>query len=273
MNAFTMGPAILFCPADRPDRYAKALERADAVILDLEDAVAAENRDGARRMLIEHPLDPTRTIVRVNPVGSPDFAADLAALQQTGYRTVMLAKTERFEDPAKVSDYAVVALCETALGILNAPDIASAPNVVALMWGAEDLVASLGGSSSRRESGSYRDVAVHARSRVLLAAGAFGKVAIDSVYLDIPDHAGLLGEAVDAQASGFGAKASIHPGQMQVIRQAFTPTPDQVDRARRILAAAGDTGGVFTFEGQMVDEPLLRHARAILVRADPSTEP
>lgn len=273
MSTFTMGPAILFCPADRSDRYAKALERADAVILDLEDAVAAENRAEARRMLIENPLDPERTIVRVNPVGSADFAADLEALSSTAYRTIMLAKTERLEDLAKVSDYAVVALCETALGVLNAPDIAAAPNVVAMMWGAEDLVASLGGSSSRKESGIYRDMAIHARSRVLLAAGAFGKVAIDSVYIDIPDHAGLLGESVDAQASGFRAKASIHPGQMQFIRQAFTPTPEQVDRAQRILAAAQSATGVFTFEGQMVDEPLLRHARAILVRADPAITP
>ncbi len=225
MTAFIMGPAILFCPADRPDRYAKALERADAVIIDLEDAVAPGNREAARAALIEHPQDPERTIVRVNPVGSPDFAADLAALGSTQYRTVMLAKTESAADAAALGDYSVVALCETALGVLNAAQIAAAPNVVALMWGAEDLIASLGGSSSRTESGSYRDVALHARSQVLLAAGAHGKVAIDSVYLDIGDHAGLLAESLDAQASGFGAKASIHPGQMPVIRQGFAPTP------------------------------------------------
>ena len=100
MTAFTMGPAILFCPADRPDRYAKALERADAVIIDLEDAVAPGNREAARAALIEHPQDPERTIVRVNPVGSPDFAADLAALGSTQYRTVMLAKTESAADAA-----------------------------------------------------------------------------------------------------------------------------------------------------------------------------
>lgn len=264
---FTMGPSILFCPADRSDRYAKAQERADAVVIDLEDAVAADNREAARRMLVEHPVDPARTIVRVNPAGSADFAADLTALRDTDYRTVMLAKTETPGDLAAVADYAVVALCETALGVLNAQQIAAAQNVVALMWGAEDLVASLGGSSSRNGSGGYRDVALHARSQVLLAAGAFGKVAIDSVYLDIADHEGLLAEAIDAQASGFGAKASIHPGQMDVIRQAFTPTPEQVERARQVLAAAETAGGVFTFEGQMVDEPLLRHARATLARA------
>lgn len=266
MSTFTMGPSILFCPADRPDRYAKALERADAVILDLEDAVAADRRAEARRALVGNPLDPQRTIVRVNSVGTEDFAADLEALSKTSYRTIMLAKTEDAADLAKVADYAVVALCETALGIVNAPQFAAAPNVVALMWGAEDLVASLGGSSSRKASGTYRDVARHARSQVLLAAGAYGKVAIDSVYIDIPDLAGLLGESVDAAASGFGAKASIHPSQMPVIRQAFAPSAEEVDRATRILAAAEQAPGVFTFEGQMVDEPLLRHARATLAR-------
>lgn len=271
MSIFTMGPAILFCPADRPDRYAKALERADAVILDLEDAVAPENKSAARQALVENPLDPERTIIRVNPVGTADFSADLRALSSTDYRTIMLAKTEGAEDLSRLSSYAVVALCETALGILNAQVIAGTRNVVALMWGAEDLVASLGGSSSRRESGTYRDVVRHARSQVLLAAGAYGKVAIDSVYIDIDDHAGLLGESVDAAASGFGAKASIHPGQMPFIRQAFIPTTEQVDRAKNVLAAAEKSAGVFTFEGQMVDEPLLRHARATLARHSSTT--
>lgn len=267
MIPFAMGPAILFCPADRPDRYAKALERADAVIIDLEDAVAPGNRVAARAALIEHPQDPQRTMVRVNPVGSTDFAADMAALGSTHYRTVMLAKTESAADVAALGEYAVVALCETALGVLNAAQIAAAPNVVALMWGAEDLIASLGGSSSRTGSGSYRDVALHARSQVLLAARAHSKVAIDSVYLDIADHAGLIAESLDAQASGFGAKASIHPGQMPVIREGFAPTAEQVERAVRILEAATRNSGVFAFEGQMVDEPLLRHARMIRARA------
>ena len=271
--SFSMGPAILFCPADRPDRYAKALQRADAVIIDLEDAVAAGDKKTARQALLANPLDPQRTIVRVNPAGTEDFAADLAAVRQTAYRTIMLAKTETLDDLAAVSDFNVVALCETALGVINAPQLAAAPNVVALMWGAEDLVASLGGSSSRHDSGGYRDVALHARSQVLLAAGAFGKLTIDSVYINIPDHEGLLAESRDASASGFGAKASIHPGQMPVIRQAFLPSAEQVERATRILAAAKDAAGVFTFEGQMVDEPLLRHARATLARHASTTTP
>lgn len=271
MASFEMGPAILFCPADRPDRYGKAMDRADAVILDLEDAVAPQDREQARQALIENPTDPGRTVIRINPADTQDFALDLRALGQTRYRYVMLAKTEEPEPLARLADYYVVALCETAKGVMNAAAIAATPNVVALMWGAEDLVASLGGTSSRRPDGQYRDVALHARSHVLLAAGAAGKVAVDSVYVDIADLAGLKAESDDAIASGFSAKASIHPRQMPVIREAFTPTRAEVEQAQRLLTAAEESRGVFTFEGRMVDEPILRHARKTIARARLST--
>ena len=113
---------------------------------------------------------------------------------------------------------------------------------------------------------SVREVARFARSQVLLHAAANGKAAVDSVYLDIPDLEGLGAESRDAKASGFAAKASIHPNQMPVIREAFAPTEAELDRARRILDAAKENPGVFAFEGQMVDEPLLRQARATLGR-------
>jgi citrate lyase subunit beta/citryl-CoA lyase len=264
-----MGPAILFCPADRPDRYNKAMDRADAVILDLEDAVAPRDREQARHSLIANPMDPERTIVRINPADTEDFALDLGALLQTPYKHVMLAKAEGPESLARLAGYSVVALCETAKGIVNAAAIAAAPNVVALMWGAEDLVASLGGTSSRRPDGTYRDVALHARSQVLLASAAAGKASLDSVYLDIPDFAGLKTESEDAVASGFAAKVSIHPAQMPIIRASFLPTLAEVDEAERMLAAAEQhSGGVFTFEERMVDEPVLRHARKTLARAE-----
>lgn len=268
-NAFGMGPALLFCPADRPERYAKAMDRADAVILDLEDAVAPEDRVQARESLVENPLDPERTVVRVNAQGTSDFDLDLAALKKTDYCTIMVAKAE---DPGALADlvrYRVIALCETAAGILAAPRIAEVRNVVGLMWGAEDLVASLGGTSSRHATGGYRDVALHSRSRVLLAAGAFAKVAIDSVYLDFKDLDGLGEEARDAVASGFGAKACIHPGQAETVRNAYKPTPEEADYARRVLAAAEDHGGVFQLDGRMVDGPVLRHAEATVRRVRP----
>lgn len=268
MTGFEMGPAILFCPADRPDRYGKAMDRADAIILDLEDAVAPQAREQARQHLIAHPMDPERTIVRINPADTDDYAQDLRALQQTDYRYIMLAKTEDPQSLVPLADYFVIALCETAKGVINAAAIAEAPNVVALMWGAEDLVASLGGTSSRWPDGRYRNVALHARSQVLLAAGAAGKAPLDSVYLDVTDSAGLKAESDDAVATGFAAKVSIHPTQMPVIRESFTPGPVEVKRAQRILAAAQQSDrGVFTFEGAMVDEPVLRHARKTLARA------
>lgn len=265
---FDLGPALLFCPADRPERYAKAAERADAVIIDLEDAVSPEARESARAALVAHPLDPARTIVRVNPVGTPDFVRDLEALGATRYTTVMLAKTESANQPLELGAYEVVALCETAAGIVAAADIAAAPNVVALMWGAEDLVASLGGSSSRFPDGTYRAVARHARSMVLLAAGARGKAAIDSVFLAIPDLAGLTVEAEDAVASGFTATACIHPSQVDVIRKAYRPTEAEIAYAWAILEASAGEHGVFQYQGRMIDGPLLRHAEAVLRRAE-----
>ncbi len=265
-NVFGMGPALLFCPANRPERYAKAMDRADAVILDLEDAVAPEDKAQAREALLANPLDPERTIVRVNAQGTADFDLDVAALKKTEYSTIMVPKAE---DPGALADlvrYRVIALCETAAGILAAPRIAEIRNVVGLMWGAEDLVASLGGTSSRHSGGGYRDVALHARSRVLLAAGAYGKVAIDSVYLDFKDLAGLGEESRDAVASGFGAKACIHPEQAETVRRAYEPSAEEAEYARRVLAAAEGQGGVFQLDGRMIDGPILRHAEATVHR-------
>jgi Citrate lyase beta subunit len=217
--------------------------------------------------LVEHPLDPATTMVRVNGVGSADFADDLAALAGTGYRTVMLPKASHPSQLAALAGYDVVALCETAAGILAAPQIAACPNVVALMWGAEDLIASIGGTSSRLADGSYRDVARHARSAVLLAAAAHGKAAIDTVHVDIADLDGLGAEARDAAAVGFAATACIHPDQVGVIREAYAPTDAEVAYARDVLAASVGTNGVFRFRGSMVDSPVLRHAEHTLRRA------
>lgn len=269
MSGFALGPALLFCPADRPERFAKAAERSDAVILDLEDAVGATEKTAARGALIESELDPARVIVRVNPVASEDFVSDMATLSQTDYRTVMVAKTESAKALRAIDRrFSIVALCETARGVAVADKLAAHSQVVALMWGAEDLVASIGGTSSRKTNGRYRDIARYARSRVLLAAAARGKAAIDAVHLDIGDTKGLAREAADAAASGFSATACIHPSQVAVIRQAYRPDEKTLQWARRVLDAAADHPGVFTHEGRMVDEPVLRHARAVLARAD-----
>ena len=266
---YLAGPALLFCPADRPDRYGKALAAADGVILDLEDGVGAEGKNEARAALAASELDPARVIVRVSAAGTLDHAADIAALRETGYRLIMLAKTEtRAQLDGLGGDWRIVALCETPLGVVNAAEIAAAPNVTAVMWGAEDLIASMRGRTSRFPDGRYRDVAVHARSAVLLAASAFGKPAIDSVYVNISDLDGLAAESEDAAASGFTLKACIHPSQVAVVRAAFQADEAQVAWARRVLAAArgadGQDMGVFKVDGQMIDAPLIRQAEAIL---------
>jgi citrate lyase subunit beta/citryl-CoA lyase len=265
--SFELGPALLFCPADRPDRYEKAAERADAVILDLEDAVGPSRKAAARDAMIAHPLDPATTIVRVNAFDSPYFADDLMALGQTGYHTVMVAKAEHPEQLSGLDRHRIIALCESARGVLAAPALAAAKNVIALMWGAEDLVASLGGSSTRFAGGSYRHVAQHARSSVLIAAAASGKAAIDTIHLDIADLDGLAAEAQDATAIGFAATACIHPDQVAVIREAYRPTEQQLAWARELLDAAAGERGVFRFHGQMVDGPVLRHAEQVVKSA------
>lgn len=271
MSWFPPGPSLLFCPADRPDRYQKAADRADVVILDLEDAVAPGDKAGAREAIVVTPLDPTSTIVRVNPVDSGEFEADLVALASTDYRCVMLAKTESAAQLERI-DADVLALIETPLGVVNAEQIAAASNCVGMMWGAEDLTAAMGGNASRWSAqgetmGVYRDAPRYARARVAMAAAAFGRFAVDAVHLDIADHEGLRAEADDAVALGYAATACIHPGQVPVIREAYSPTAEEVARAERIVAAAREEAGVFQLDGRMVDAPVIALAESVLRRA------
>jgi citrate lyase subunit beta / citryl-CoA lyase len=274
------GPAILFCPADRPDRYNKALERADSVIVDLEDAVTPEQKQAARDHLREwcedprnHSIlttDPVRFIVRVNSPSSEFFIDDMETLRSTPVRAVMLPKTESPEDidrlVAELPEVAVVALCESAAGVAQSLEIARHPAVVAMMWGAEDLLASIGGLSSRLPDGRYRDVARAARGTVLLHAAACGKASIDSIYTNYSDTAGLAEEARDASGSGFTLKACIHPTQCEIVREAYAPTPEEIRYARELLAAVNESRGAASFRGTMVDDPLIRHAENVLRR-------
>lgn len=261
------GPAWLFCPADRPERYEKAAARADVVILDLEDAVGAADKADARESVIAAQLDPTRTIVRINAHGTDDQAADLAALQQTGYTTVMLPKCESVEQVSALAPMNVVALIESPLGAMTVFDALAADNALGAMWGAEDLVAGMGGNSSRATDGQYRAVAQHVRSQTLLAAKARGLFALDSVYLDIPDLDGVRAEADDAVAVGFDGKVAIHPSHVPVIRAAYAPTEVEIEWATAVLDATATNRGVFAFRGQMVDAPVIAHAKRITARA------
>ncbi|MEM6109155.1 CoA ester lyase [Mycobacterium sp. 050272] len=270
MNVAAAGPGWLFCPADRPERFAKAAAAADVVILDLEDGVAQADKPAARKALQDTPLDPERTVVRINAADTDEHSRDLEALKPTPYTTVMLSKTESAEQVSALAPLEVIALLETPRGAVFAREIAAAPGTVALMWGAEDLVAALGGSSSRTADGTYRDVARHVRSTALLTASAFGLAVLDAVHLDIGDRDGLRAEAQDAVALGFAGTVCIHPTQIPVVRKAFRPTEEKLDWARRVLAAARSERGVFAFEGQMVDSPVLKHAAALVRRAEDS---
>ncbi|MFJ1459868.1 HpcH/HpaI aldolase/citrate lyase family protein [Nocardia sp. N2S4-5] len=262
------GPAWLFCPADRPERYEKAAAAADVVILDLEDGVAPGDKAAARQALVDTPLDPERTVVRVNAYGTEEHTRDLKALAGTRYRRLMLPKCEAVEQIASLTECEVIALVESPMGALRIGDAMHVDNAIGVMWGAEDLVAALGGNASRHADNSYRDVARHVRSTSLLAAKAYGKFALDSVYLDIRDLDGLRAESDDAVAVGFDAKVAIHPGQLPVIRAAYAPAPDELAWARRVLAEVPKNRGVFAFEGRMVDGPVVLHAERIVYRAE-----
>ena len=263
------GPALLFCPGDRPDRYAKAVAAADAVILDLEDAVAPDAKDAARDAVVRGlaALDPGGVVVRVNAPGTRWHAADVAALAGFPDVTIMLPMAERPEDLEALAPHPVVALCETARGVLEAPRIAVASTCAGVMWGSEDLVADLGGRPGRAPGGGYRPAVEEARTRILYAARAAGVIPVDTVLVDIDDLDTLAADSTSAVAAGYAAKACIHPKQVAVVRAAFRPTEDDVAWAGDVLAAADGRGGVFRFRGRMVDAPVLAHAREVLRQA------
>jgi citrate lyase subunit beta/citryl-CoA lyase len=264
MGLSNPGPAWLFCPADRHERYEKAAVAADVVILDLEDGCAAADRPAARKSLLDVPLDPSRTVVRINQFGTEDQKLDLQALKDTPYDTVMLPKCEAVGHVSALAPLNVIVLVESPKGALVVTETVQVDNAIAVMWGAEDLFAVLGGTANRYPDGSYREVARHVRSQSLLAAKAYGRMALDSVYLDIKNLDGLRGEVDDAVAVGFDAKVAIHPSQVPVIRAGYAPSPEQVEWARDVLAAAVDERGVFAYEGIMVDAPVLRRAERIV---------
>jgi citrate lyase subunit beta/citryl-CoA lyase len=262
------GPSLLFCPGDRPDRFQKAAQRSDTVILDLEDAVAPDAKATAREAVSAAlPQLPPDTFVRINAADTEWFADDVAMLRAAGHAWVMLPKATSPGDLDALDGFRVLPICETAAGVLDAPAIAGHPACAAIMWGGDDLIADLGGRRSRDAQGRYYPVVEHARLTVLLAAAATGKSAVDSVHIDIDDIAGLERESIEAVDLGFTAKTCIHPSHVPVIQQAFRPTDEMLAWARDVLAAARSERGVFRHQGRMIDEPLLRQARATLARA------
>ena len=176
----------------------------------------------------------------------------------------MLPKCEAVQQVTALAPLEVIVLVESPLGALAVTETVRAGNAVAVMWGAEDLFAAFGGTANRFAG---RDVPRRRPPRsVPVVAGGQGlrSLALDSVYLDIKDLDGLRAEVDDAVAVGFDAKVAIHPSQVPVIRAGYTPSADQVEWARHVLAAASTERGVFQFEGIMVDAPVLRRAERIV---------
>ena len=284
------GPALLFAPADRPDRFAKSAERSDVVIVDLEDGAALDGHEAARRNIADNPLDPARTILRVSGPDTPTFAGDAELAQEGPYDVVMLPKV-RERIPEELAGLKVIAMIETPEAILNIGAIASHPDVVGLFWGAEDLAAELGGTSSRItadeaeaagipvDSGSgtgsgtgsvarpYRAPQQLARTMMVIHAAANGIAAIDAVHVDFRDERGQYLEALDAAGCGFAGTACIHPAMVEAVRRAYRPSDDELARARRILERAADNVGAFQLDGEMIDAPVVRQAAIIAARA------
>ncbi|WP_445503833.1 HpcH/HpaI aldolase/citrate lyase family protein [Microvirga sp. G4-2] len=261
MNATLDFLVPLFVPGDRPERFEKAAAAgADAIIIDLEDAVAIEAKDKARAAL-RGGFTPLPILVRVNGIGTPWHEADMAALAGHDFTGVIVPKAEAsdaFETLCAGSPFPVVALIESARGLADARRIASTCNVARIAFGSIDFCADLGCTH-------IRESLLVARSELVLASRLAGLVApIDGVTTVIGDAALISSDSRHARDLGFGGKLCIHPRQVEAIRAGFAPDQTEVTWACRVLAS-GD--GAAAVDGAMVDEPVRIRARSILRRA------
>ncbi len=270
--------SLLFVPGDRPERFAKAADSGtDAVILDLEDSVAAAARPAAREAVarwLREPAAVTR-FVRINPLGSEGLADDLAAAR--GADGVMLPKAESAADVATLvtamgaSVVPVLPVAtETPLAVFGLGGYrAVAERLAGLTWGAEDLSAAIGASTAREADGRYTPPYELVRTLALMGAHAAGVAAIETVYPAIKDLAGLSAYAARGARDGFTGMMAVHPAQVAAINAAFSPTADALAEAERIVAAfaAHPGAGALQLDGRMIDAPHLKQARALLARA------
>ena len=255
--------APLFVPANRPERFEKAARSgADAVILDLEDAVATDAKDTARAALRTDFTD-LPVIVRINPAGTPWHEADLAALRTLPIAAILLPKAESGTSlnsiAANFMGHApIIALVETARGIADARAIAATPNVARLAFGSVDYCADLGCEH-------LREVLLPARSEVVMASRLAGITApIDGVTTALDDLSITASDTQHARALGMTAKLCIHPKQVSEVMRNFAPSAAELDWALRVLAS-GD--GAVSVDGAMVDEPVRIKARALIARS------
>jgi len=278
--------SLLFVPADSERKLARGLESgADALILDLEDSVAAANRGvarlQAREFLLAHGSERIRRYVRINPLASGLALDDLAATVPGRPDGILLPKCvpedvrttdhylSAFEAAAgaPVGAIRIVAIAtETPAGVFALGGYAGvSPRLEAITWGAEDLSAVIGGSN-RTIDGEYDGPYTLARSLCLLAASAADVIAIDTIYTDFRDDAGLKAESLAARRSGFAAKMAIHPAQLAAINEAFSVSAAEREWAERVIAAfaAQPDAGTLALDGKMIDKPHLVLAHRLL---------
>ena len=281
--------ALLFMPGDDPKKIATgAALGADCIIMDLEDGVALNRKQAARDTVYQAMtggmIDFWRTerLVRLNPADSGLQEADIDATIRASPDGYVIPKAERADDLRALAErlsveedrlgielgtIKLLAIIETALGVVNLREIAaSTDRLVALMFGAEDLAGSLG--AVRTPGG---DEVAYARSAVVIHAAAFKLQAIDTVYVDLRNEAGLRAATQSAMELGYTGKMAIHPAQVKTIVDVFTPSELEVIKARRLIDAyrkhQAEGTGVFAFDGKMVDMPMIRAAERVMARA------
>ena len=277
--------SLLFVPGDRPERMEKALTLgADALILDLEDSVAPGAKENARATVaafLAQPRGEVRLFVRINPIDGGLAADDLAGVLPAKPDGIMLPKAEGARsiealslllDQHGQSSLPVLPVAtETPAAIFQLGSYAAvADRLCGLTWGAEDLPAAVGAATSREADGSYTPPYELARSLTLFAAHAAGVAAIETVYPNFRDLDGLAAYAARASRDGFTGMMAIHPSQVPVINQAFTPSVEAVAHARAVVAAfeANPGAGVLSIDGKMIDAPHLKQAQRILASVD-----
>jgi citrate lyase subunit beta / citryl-CoA lyase len=292
-DGFDLMRSLLFVPGDSEKKLEKGFSsEADVVIVDLEDSVAAENKANARKIAAEFlstrqaQKGPT-VYVRINDLSTGLLTDDdLAALVPVRPAGIMLPKANSGADVQQLAvklrvyeaenglpDGGIAILpiiTETAAGVLAGASYAGVgPRLAGLTWGAEDLSAAIGARATRDERGIYADVFRLARAMTILAAAAADTAAIDTVYPNFRDMDGFRRECAEAERDGFTGKMAIHPAQVPVINEVFTPSPEAIAHANAVVEAfrAAGNPGVVGIDGQMYDRPHLRRAERLLARA------
>lgn len=279
--------SYLFVPGDSQKKISKALDgNADALILDLEDAVSPDNRPMARSLCQEVLAGPRNKplIVRINGLTTADALADLAAVMRGRPDGIMLPKCVGKQDIDLLGHYLDILeqredipagataifpiLTENGEAVLALSELRKPhPRLASMLWGGEDLAASLGSLTNRRPDGAYSAPYIAARAMLLFAAAATGANPIDAVYVNFRDDDGLRDEAVTALQDGFVGKAAIHPAQIDVINEIFTPSAADIAEAEAIVEALAGGKSVAAINGRLVEAPHLKKAQKILKRA------